>query len=279
MALPLLTRTNRGPKLGLKVSLKFGAILALSFVLIGLPGTNSQSGAAQAQTSEGQIELQYVVRGLGLKLGELWIASHSINGRYRTISRFATTGALRTVAKVRFDLQSEGRWRRNGQTAEPRTYTETINTGRRQSSATLTYVGGIPRVESGTLGQPEEDAPTPVNPLTQRDTVDPATALLLAAGPHPESRLCNLDLPVFDGARRTRLVLSPPLETEAGYICRGAFIREAGYSDKDLRKDGSFDLSLNYVRRRDGQYVLIGGRVETIYGPVTLEWHSADTDG
>ena len=257
----------------------FAVVSALSLCLTLLPLLPGQGGAAQAQNAGGQQELQYVVRGLGLKLGELWVASHSIDGRYRTISQFATTGALRTIAKVRFDLQADGRWRGNGQSAEPRTYIEAINTGRRQSSATLTYVGGIPRVESGALGQPEEDAPPPVNPLTQRDTVDPATALLLAAGPHAEDRLCNLDQPVFDGARRTRLVLSPPLETEAGYTCRGAFIREAGYSDKQLRKDGSFDLSLNYVRRRDGQYVLIGGRVETIYGPVTLEWNSTDTGG
>ena len=271
MPRPLLSRPSRG--------LKFGAALVLSVGLTCLPVISGYSGTARAQSAEGQQELQYVVRGLGLKLGELWIASHSINGRYRTISQFATTGALRTLAKVRFDLQSAGRWRSNGQTAEPRTYTENLDTGRRQSSATLTYVGGIPRVESGTIGQPEEDAPAPLNPLTQRDTIDPATALWLAAGPLPEARLCDLDLPIFDGARRTRLVLSPPLETEAGFTCRGAFIREAGYSEKQLRKDGSFDLSLNYVRRRDGQFVLIGGRVETIYGPVMLEWHSTESEG
>lgn len=261
---------------------QIGAVLALSAALTLLPGLSPTTGSARAQTATGQEELQYVVRGLGLKLGELWVASRSTNSRYRTISRFATTGALRTIAKVRFDLQSEGRWRNSRQQPEPRSYTEDINTGRRQSKANLSYVGGIPRVETSAADQTvetEQETPPPVNPLTQRGTIDPATALLLAAGPHPEGRLCDLDQAVFDGARRTRLVLSPPLATEAGFTCRGALIREAGYTEKQLRKDGSFDLSLNYVRRRDGQYILIGGRVETVYGPITLEWRTLDNEG
>jgi hypothetical protein len=270
MSRPLPSRPGFG--------LKFGVALVFSFGLICLPVIGGYSGAARAQSAAGQHELQYVVRGLGLKLGDLRIASHSTNGRYRTISQFATTGALRTLAKVRFDLQSEGRWRSEGQTAEPRTYTEAVNTGRRRSSATLTYVGGIPRVDSGAVGRSEQGAHAPLNPLTQRDTIDPATALWLAAGPLPEARLCNLDLPIFDGVRRTRLVLSQPLETEAGFTCRGAFIREAGYGEKQLRKRGNFDVSLNYVRRRDGQFMLIGGRVETIYGPVMLQWYNTGTE-
>lgn len=221
----------------------------------------------------GQQEQKFLVRGLGLKLGELWVATRTNGQSYQTATQFATTGALKSIAKVRFDMRAEGRWGRRG--PEPRAYVEAVNTSRRQSNATLSYAGGIPRVEGGELSA---EGPA-VNPLTQRGTVDPATGFMQVIGPVKETSLCDLDLAIFDGARRTRVVLSPPLQTEAGYACRGAYIREAGYSAKQVRRAGSFDLNLNYVRRRDGQYVLISGRVQTIFGPILLEWQPSQQDG
>lgn len=245
-----------------------GALLGLIAVLGNIPAT------ARAEVPlSGQLEQKFLVRGLGLKLGELWVASAIQGQSYQTVIQFATTGALKTIAKVRFDMRAEGRWGRRG--PEPRSYIESVDTGRRQSNATLSYAAGIPRVEAGDLS-PDGAA---VNPLTQRGTIDPATAFLRVVGPMRAGDLCDLDLAIFDGARRSRVVLSPPLETETGFSCRGAFIREAGYTDKQLRRAGSFDLDLDFVRRRDGQYVLLGGRVQTVFGPVVLHWQANGTEG
>lgn len=237
------------------------AVLAVLFNLVA-------STPAQADGVPGE-EQHYIVRGLGLKLGDLYVSLDRDTARYSTRTRFATSGALSNLAHVHFSMSAAGRM--DGRRAGPRSYVENVNTGKRISDVRMSYAAGLARVVSGRLGRDG----APINPLTQRDTIDPASAMLLAVGPMPRADLCDLDQPVFDGARRTRLELNAAVETEDGLLCRGRFLREAGYSKRQLARSPGFDLELTYVRRRDGQYVLFRGKVDTVFAPVVLEWADA----
>lgn len=268
-----------GPLLAEKPSLRTAA-LSLSEFQPKLPESVLPQTVNEEKQPPKKIEGEehhYTVKGLGLKLGDFYLSLAQNERNYATISRFRTTQALTAIAPVRFRLEAEGR--RSSDGLAPRRYKEDIHTGRRASDAQLTYAAGIPRLEQGHTGLETALQDKAANPLVQRDTVDPATALLLAIGPMSATNLCDLDQPIFDGARRTRLVLSTPIETVGGFQCRGVYIREAGYSANQLRRARSFDLDLNYVRRRDGMFVLVNARAQTLFGPVTLDWRDTRKPG
>ena len=207
----------------------------------------------------------YVVRGLGVKLGTFTLASQRSGGTYGVRSRFTSTGAVALLAKVHFEMQARGRWTSAG--PRPAWFLENVNTGRRQSTAQIDYAGGVPRVTGGRLGA---DTP-PLRPEHQRDTVDPATAIFRAVAPQAADDLCTLDQPIFDGARRTRLVLGPPRPKGAGLVCRGTLQREDGYSARELARAKSFDLELSYEAGPDGRFHMSTAKVATVFGTVTLQ--------
>ncbi len=207
----------------------------------------------------------YVVRGLGVKLGTFTLASQRSGGTYGVRSRFTSTGAVALLAKVHFVMQARGRWTSAG--PRPVWFLENVNTGQRQSTAQLDYANGVPLVTGGRLGS---DTP-PLRPEHQRDTVDPASAIFRAVAPQAADGLCTLDQPIFDGARRTRLVLDPPRPKGAGFICRGTLHREDGYSARELARAKSFDLELSYEAGPDGRFHMSAAKVATVFGTVTLQ--------
>ena len=207
----------------------------------------------------------YVVRGLGVKLGTFTLASQRSGGTYGVRSRFTSTGAVALLAKVHFEMQARGRWTSAG--PRPAWFLENVNTGQRQSTAQLDYANGVPHITGGRLGA---DTP-PLRSNHQRDTVDPATAIFRAVAPQAADDLCTLDQPIFDGARRTRLVLDPPRPKRAGFVCRGTLHREDGYSAQELARAKSFDLELSYEAGPDGRFHMSTAKVATVFGTVTLQ--------
>ncbi|MCG7622930.1 DUF3108 domain-containing protein [Epibacterium sp. Ofav1-8] len=214
----------------------------------------------------------YIVRGLGVKLGTFTLASQRSGGTYGVRSRFTSTGAMALLARVHFEMQATGRWTSAG--PQPAWFLESVDTGRRQSTAHLDYASGVPRVTGGRLGS---DTP-PLRPEHQRDTVDPATAIFdpataifRAVAPQAPDDLCALDQPIFDGARRTRLVLDPPRPKGAGFVCWSTLQREDGYSARELARAKSFDLELSYEAGPDGRFHMSTAKVATVFGTVTLQ--------
>ena len=221
--------------------------------------------AVFANDSNASDQQHYIVRGLGVKLGTFTLASQRSGGTYGVRSRFTSTGAVALLAKVYFEMQARGRW--TSSDPRPAWFLENVNTGQRQSTAQLDYANGVPLVTGGRLGS---DTP-PLRPDHQRDTVDPATAMFRAVAPQAADHLCALDQPIFDGARRTRLVLGPPRPKGAGFVCRGALHREDGYSARELARAKSFDLELSYEAGPDGRFHMSTAKVATVFGTVTLQ--------
>jgi len=221
--------------------------------------------AMRAHEPAASDQQHYVVRRLGVRLGTFTLASQRSGGTYGVRSRFTSTGAMALLAKVHFEMQATGRWTSAG--LRPAWFLENVDTGRRQSTAHLDYANGVPRVTGGRL---DADTP-PLRPEHQRDTVDPATAIFRAVAPQAADDLCTLDQPIFDGARRTRLVLGPPRQRGAGFVCRGTLHREDGYSTQELARAKSFDLELSYEAGMDGRFHMSTAKVATVFGTVTLQ--------
>jgi hypothetical protein len=221
--------------------------------------------ALRAHEPAASDQQHYVVRGLGVRLGTFTLASQRASDTYGVRSRFTSTGAVALLARVHFEMQATGRWTSAG--PQPAWFLENVNTGQRQSTADLDYTNGVPRITGGRLGS---DTP-PLRPNHQRDTVDPATAIFRAVAPQAADDLCTLDQPIFDGARRTRLVLGPPRPKGTEFVCRGTLHREDGYSARELARAKSFDLELSYEAGPDGRFHMSTAKVATVFGIVTLQ--------
>lgn len=205
----------------------------------------------------------YDLRILGLKLGEMRIVGRVAGGTYQAKSQFYTTGVTGALSGARFTARSTGRATTNG--LKPQRYSEDINTGKRETSARLSYRNGAPRVTGGTLAA-EEDR---LDPATQRGTLDPMTALFEALRLQPKDGLCQLDLVTFDGARRSSFRLTERAENGTSVTCSGRYTRLQGFSDSAMRRQTVFPFSITYTPMGD----LMQARamqVRSSYGKVTL---------
>lgn len=208
----------------------------------------------------------FSVQALGVKVGNLHLTSEEAGpDQYAVAATFQTTGLAGALRRVGFTMKSHGTGR--GLALSPLVYQEDMRTGRRSSSARLEYSGGVPQTSGG--GQGVSDA-VPADPAAQSGTLDPMTALYLVLRDQPRDQVCRLDRAVFDGARRTRVVLTRPVPADGGIDCVGRFIREAGYTPAQMAERRAFDLQLSYRPGPGGLLRLTRARVQSIHGPVLL---------
>ncbi len=215
---------------------------------------------ASAQETAGR----YAVRALGVKVGELVMTGAASETKYTVSSQFTTTGMVGAVAGVKFLLRATGA--RKGQDFHPRSYTEEMDTGERQSEASLSYSGGVAR---GGGEKAQSNRKYKVSDGQQRGAVDPLTGMFMVMRDQPADTLCNIRQKVFDGERLTELELGAPMAKGGQVVCEGQFRRLAGYSAEDLQNNGRFNLSVTYEPVGDLMRAT-RMRAETIYGPASI---------
>ena len=231
------------------------AILSLMVLLVFAPVAVAQDSLAQ----------QFTVTLRGIKIGVATLNGSLSQGRYSGASQFASTGLIGQLGKVAFVMKATGN--RSGAQFLPLLYSEEVQTGRRNSTAELRYSGGVPSLTGGKLGA--DNAPT-LDPATQGGTLDPLTPLLMIARPQPPEEICRLDRHVFDGARRTRLVLAPGPDSADGPTCTGRLDRLAGYSPEQMAERRSFDFTVQYGPASNGMVQVDRITANSLFGPVTL---------
>lgn len=195
---------------------------------------------ASPARAEGDTAAVFDVRLLGLTMGRMTLAGRIADGAYVVRSDFATTG-VGSIARAAFALSAHGQSTQGG--LRPARYSEQIDTGRRQSSAELRYSGGVPRVVGGTLAA-EEDR---LDPSRQGGTLDPLSALFAALRDRPDAALCDVDVILFDGARRSRLAMTTRSEAGPEVTCSGAYTRLDGFSQRELERQTVYPFSVTFA--------------------------------
>ncbi len=187
-------------------------------------------------------DAQFDVFYQGVRIG-VFAQTGAVDPRaYTTSVAFAGTGLVAALAEVRVSMQAAGRVR--GEAFLPDLFQEDVTFGARRSDVQMSYEDGTPRLSGGKLGTEEAQS---LDPADQTGTVDPATVLLIAARDQPRAGLCRIDQPVFDGARRTRLILDTAQTDGDRVICRGRFLRLGGYSERQLRQGRVVEVTLTYA--------------------------------
>ncbi|MGP3699144.1 DUF3108 domain-containing protein [Rhodobacter sp. NSM] len=234
--------------------MRFGVGIAALMLALAAPAT--------AQTDEAVFDL--VLRGL--RAGTLSFEGTEHDGRYSVRGRLQSGGLLGLVRTMRYDARSSGRMVRDR--PQSIAYSESADTGRRQSEVILSWERGQPRVER--YSPARKPRSYDIDPAAQQGTVDPLTALYAALRDVEPGEECRLSLDIFDGRRRTRVMLGQPKPVEGGVACAGEFRRVAGYSQEDMAEKSRFPFSLVYRPTSEGRMRVVEVATDTIYGRATL---------
>ncbi|OYX43816.1 MAG: hypothetical protein B7Z02_07600 [Rhodobacterales bacterium 32-67-9] len=238
------------------ITLRFLAPLAISLILAaGSAGADQKDGAVFDLTLK------------GIHAGTLSI-SGAIEGHSYAVSGVLKSGGLvALVRKVRYDARavgtvSDGRF-------TPARYEEDADTGKRQSQSVMDYRAGVPQVK--VYNPPKSPRPGDVDPATQGGTVDPLTALYAALRDVPKAEACNQKLALFDGRRRSQVVLSDPNPVNGGLACVGEYRRIEGFSEKEMAEKSRFPFTMTLAPIGDGRMRVTEISMDTIYGKGRLK--------
>lgn len=209
--------------------------VGFALVLIGLSLVTAPL-RAEPQTH------QFEVRLFGFPVGALGLTEQQGAKGYSASAEFRTKGLAGALRKVGFVMQTRGRVV-NGR-LDPRRYSENVNTGERQSSGTTVF--------------------TP-----QDKRIDPLTALLIGVAARGPKEGCAENVLVFDGKRTHRFTMQTTTKTPERLVCRGAFMREKGYSPAQLKQLKGYQFTAIY-EKRDSGYTFSQGKASTLHGPVTI---------
>ena len=202
----------------------------------------------------------------GLRAGTLTFAGQEEAGRYSVSGRLESAGLVGMVRRVRYDGQAQGVLR-NGRFT-PARYSEQADTGRRQSESVMEYRRGVPQVK--VYNPPRDPNTDGLDPATQGGTVDPLTALFATLRDVPAGQECNRKLTLFDGKRRSQIVLGAPQPTESGVACPGEYRRLEGFSADDVAEKSRFPFTVQMVPV--GQMMRVTEvTMESLYGNARLK--------
>lgn len=217
--------------------------------------------AAMAET------LAFDVTLAGVRVAAMTVDATETPAAYRASAQVVTRGLAGAVRPVRWNAAAEGT--RKGARLMPSSFREEIDTGRRQTRASLAWKGGAPTVLA--YDSSEEIEVEAADPAAQMGTVDPVTALYAGLRPVAPDAACALSLQVFDGQRRTSAALAAPLPADGGGVeCAGTYRRIAGFPTKDLAERSMFSFRVVYLPRADGLLHIDRIETDTLFGRAVL---------
>lgn len=203
----------------------------------------------------------------GIYAGTLSV-SGALNGdSYAAVGVLKSGGLVALVKKVRYDARSQGSYADGRFT--PSRYEEDADTGSRQSQSVMEYSGGVPQVKK--YNPPRKKKDKGVDPATQGGTVDPLTALYAALRDVPEDQACDLAVYMFDGKRRSQVVLGDPQPNGDGVSCPGEYRRLEGFSKKEMKEKSRFPFTMHLEPTGDGMMRVMEVSMDTLYGKGSLK--------
>lgn len=218
------------------------------------------AGAAPADQTDSAV-FDLTLRGI--PTGTLSVAGAIEGKSYAAAGVLKSGGLVALVRKVRYDARVSGRVASGRFT--PARYEEDADTGKRQSQSVMEYKAGVPQVK--VYNPPKAPRPGDIDPATQGGTVDPLTAAYAALRDVAPEEACKLRLVMFDGRRRSQVVLADPEPASGGGLtCAGEYRRLEGFSAEEMADKSRFPFRMTYAPLPDGRLRVMEISMDTIYG-------------
>lgn len=196
----------------------------------------------------------------GIRAGVLSISGEERDGQYAAAGRLQSVGVIGAFRNVQYDAEVRGRVKEAE--LRPKRYSETYRSGSDSDEKAIVYRNDVPRVRP-------KDERGRLDPKKQTDTVDPMTAIWGVLRDVGEGEACRFGGDLYDGKRRSRVVLKEPQRSQAAIVCAGEYRRVDGYDDEDM-KNPSFPFRLTYQPAGDGLWKVARIEMDTIIGRGTM---------
>ncbi len=233
-------------------------LLTLFVLCLAVPAP----GAAESQN-----KAEFVIKIRGITAGIARLTGIEQDGLYAVRAEIESARLVKVFRP--FTYRGAARGGLEGRRLSPVHYEDTANTGRRQSEVVLDYDGGVPRVTRYVSTVPNgADSP---DPATQGGTLDPLSALYAVLRDAPAADLCDKRLVLFDGRRRSAVILGTAQAAGDGIVCNGEFRRLKGFTQKELSRHRAFPLQVFYTPRSGGMLQAQRVSIQSIYGLATLD--------
>jgi Protein of unknown function (DUF3108) len=176
------------------------------------------SGPGRAQPFAAAFDFRLV----GIKAGEIVMAGVDGGDTYSAEADVRTAGVVGAFADFFYDGSSEGRVASDGRLI-PETFTARSRSPRDDRETRIEWDAGTPVFVS--VEPPRSSAP---EPSTQGGTLDPVSASFALLRDGPQDEICRKSVDVFDGSRRSRIVLGQPQPEDGLLVCNGSYERLQG---------------------------------------------------
>ena len=239
----------------------------IRFLVLCVVSVIAGSSAIAQATQNTEENAVYALKIRGITVGLINLTSTIDSNAYMVSGVIQSTGLARAIRRFSYRGAARGAVR-NG-SLWPDLYTETADTGRRNTEAVIKYTNGVPELLA--YKSPREAGADSPAPATQGGTIDPLTAIFSLLRDVPRARACTLDVTIFDGKRRSRILVKP-LATAAGLpTCSGRYERLQGFTAKEIARHTKFEFTVIYADA--GNDMLSVQRIEfdSSYGTATLD--------
>lgn len=205
----------------------------------------------------------------GIRAAVVQYAANTGEGRYAVTGKMTTTGLLGAVVRASYEATAQGAEPRPG-AYRPSSFTEIRDASGELTRAEMLFSGGRPQVK--TYDPPRDRDRHAVDPAGQGGTIDPMTVIYAALRDQPRDRVCAMSQQVFDGKRRSEVILSDPRVQDDGRItCQGLYRRIAGWAPDKLAERSRFPFEMTYAPGGDGVYRVVRVTTDTTFGRAVLQ--------
>ena len=192
----------------------------------------------QAQTAPETDVFTMSIRGISG--GTVTLARTEANGGYAVTAKIAPSGLIRRIRNFSYRGSANGRL--SGGVFAPDRYEERADTGRRQSEVVLVYADGVPEVARYVSDR--EAAPDTPAPETQGGTLDPLTAIHALLRDRSLAEGCAMRVVIFDGRRRSHIILEPAASDDGTTRCTGEYRRLQGFTAREVSRHLAFPIQI-----------------------------------
>ncbi len=207
-------------------------------------------------------EQNFDFRIAGIKAGEVSIKGETVANGYVADARVTSTGLIGRIADFYYVGTSRGAITGGGRPV-PKLFEVTSRSPRAERETRIEFEGGTP--VSVSVEPPRSTSP---DPASQAGTLDPISAGFAVLKDGPVEGICNKQVDIFDGSRRSRIALAPARESGGDLVCDGRYTRLEGEENTFSSSDYGFQIVYS---ESDGHARLQRIETKTKFGAATVE--------
>ncbi len=204
------------------------AAICAALLLAAGGSHGAQSAAEDPAVEDARFDLYFG----GIRAGAAQLTFTYEGDGYAARARGETAGVVGAFYGASYEAEAQGAL---GPTTRPRKFTVLHSFGGKTQALTIEF--GLTAPSAVDSDPPFKPKPYQIDPTEQSGVLDPLSAAAALLRPAPAAAICGREADVFDGRRRSRIILDAPRMSGDEILCTARFKRVAGYRPKDRKAE------------------------------------------